>query len=215
MSVAMQRPSPWTASEIAFSSSSPPSSRLGRESIMPALPLGRRGQQHLLDDLRAASSPSTRPRRSAGSSRACGSGPSRICRLLARLQRQPLVVDHDQRAVALDHRPLGREVRAARSGSFRGGCTARRRARSSSRAGTRGCSRPCGPCRCRGSTARAAGSWDPSGGACRGTSRRAPWPATSPRRGGPRRTRRRTCAVERLLQPLGLHDVVCTSCCRA
>jgi hypothetical protein len=51
----------------------------------------------------------SRRRRSAGSSPACGSGLS-LLRRFARAQRHALVIDHDQRAVALDDRALGREV---------------------------------------------------------------------------------------------------------
>ena len=48
-------------------------------------------------------------------------------------------------------------------------CTARRRARSSWRSGRRACARPCGCGRCRGSTARAAGSSGPTGRTRRGS----------------------------------------------
>ena len=71
-------------------------------------------------------------------------------------------------------------------------CTARRRARSSSRSGRRGCARPCGAGRCRGSRARAAGSSGPTDRTRRGRSRRAPWRVPCLRRGARRRRRRRT-----------------------
>ena len=60
-----------------------------------------------------------RSRRSADSSPACGSGRRAHQRLLARLQRHPVVIDHDQRAIPLDHRPLARRSTAARSGYSR------------------------------------------------------------------------------------------------
>ena len=50
-------------------------------------------------------------------------------------------------------------------------CTPTRRARSSSRAGTRARARPCGCARCRGSTAPGAGSWGPTGRSRRGRRR--------------------------------------------
>ncbi len=71
-------------------------------------------------------------------------------------------------------------------------CSARRPARSSWRAEKRGCSRPCRCGRCRDSTVRAAGSWDPTGRRNRGTNRPAPWRGTSPRRGARRRRPRRS-----------------------
>ena len=57
-----------------------------------------------------------------------------------------------------------REVQRHDRDVLAGGCSARRRARSSWRAGTRGWSRPCACGCCRGSTARAAGCADPSDG---------------------------------------------------
>ena len=54
--------------------------------------------------------------------------------------------------------------------------------------------RACGD-RCRGSTARAAGSSGPTGRTRRGTRRSAPWRGPSPRRAGRRRTPRRTRAA--------------------
>src|SRR6201996_547729 len=71
-------------------------------------------------------------------------------------------------------------------------CRTRRRARSSSTGGTPGCARRAGSGCCKGSTARAAGFWGPTGRTRRGTRTRAPWPGPSPRPGGPRRRRRRT-----------------------
>ena len=153
-------------------------------------------EQHLLDDRRAACRRRSRPRRSAGSSRACGSARCFISGSSPGSQRHAVVVDHDQRAVALDDRALGRRSRAARSGCSRGGCTARRRARSSSRAGRRGSISPLllarvvqvpqlGPLVLR----------VPAVLRRCGTRRRAPWRGTSPRRGGRRRRprRSRTC----------------------
>ena len=115
--------------------------------------------------------------------------------LLAVAQRHAVVVDHDQRAVALDDRPRRAEVQRHDRDLLAGGCTATRRARSSSTAGTPAASRRgCGG-RCRCATARAAAASGPSGAAPSGSRRSAPWPATSPRRGGRRRTpgRTRTC----------------------
>ena len=60
------------------------------------------------------------------------------------------------------------------------------------RSGTRGRSRPGACARCRGSTAPAAGSSDPTGRTRRGRRRSAPWRAPSPRRGARRRCRRRS-----------------------
>ena len=116
-----------------------------------------RGQQHLLDDRRHACRPRSRWRRSAGSSRACGSAPSSCAGTSPGLQRHALVIDHDQRAVALHHRAHGGEVQRHDRDVLAGRCTARRRARSSSTAGTRGCSRPCACARCTATTAPGAG----------------------------------------------------------
>ena len=135
--------------------------------------------------------PCSRWRRSADSSRACETGPSDL-RALAGLQRQPLVVDHDQRAVALRPPDAAPRNKAAPPECARDGCRARRRARSSSTAETRGCSRPCACARCRCATARAAAASDPSGDAHCETRTRAPWRATFPRRGARRRSRRRS-----------------------
>ena len=107
----------------------------------------------------------SRSRRSADSSRACGSARARICGFSPASQRQAVVVDHDQHAVALDDRPLGGEVERHDRDVLAGRCTARRRARSSSTAGRRGCSRRLICARCRGATAPAAGSSGPSGAA--------------------------------------------------
>ena len=148
-------------------------------------------QQHLLDDLRQRRRVALdRPGQRVAAERA---EPHPLHhRLLAGPQPHPLVVHHDA-ACRRARRPGGRRrSTAARSGCSPGGCTARRRARSSCSAGRRGCSRPCSPCRCTGSTAPAAGSSGPTGAAGRGSSRRAPWPGSSPRRGGRRRTPRRT-----------------------
>ena len=57
---------------------------------------------------------------------------------------------------------LVRVVQRRQVDAPRRGCRARCRARSSSTAGTRGCSRPCGAGRCRGSTARGAGCAGPT-----------------------------------------------------
>ena len=59
---------------------------------------------------------------------------------------------------------------------------------------TRMCSPRVDAGRCRGSTARAAGSSGPTGRTRRGRRTPAPWRGPSPRRGGRRRTRRRTGA---------------------
>ena len=61
---------------------------------------------------------------------------------LAGLELHALVVDHDQRAVALHHRAASWRNRAARSGCSPPGCIARCRARSSSTAERRGCDSP-------------------------------------------------------------------------
>ncbi len=126
--------------------------------------------------------------------------------LLAGLERHAVVVDHQQRPVAAHHGPLGGEVERhdrdmlaldvvpdVELGPVRERKDAHRLA--------------AGFAHCRGATARAAGSSDPSGAAPSGTSTRAPWPATSPRRAGRRRNRVEAGCVERLLQPLGLHHV--------
>ena len=75
----------------------------------------------------------------------------------------------------IDHRALLGEVERHDRDVLAGRCTARCRARSSSTAGRRGCSRPCACARCRAARARAAGSSDPSGAAPSGTRRCAPW----------------------------------------
>ena len=99
-----------------------------------------------------------------------------------------------ERGAADDDLALLGEVERHDRECSRRGCTARRRSRSSSRAGTRGCSRPAGSC---------AFSRFQSSGRCRfgiplavvgrGSRTRVPWRATSPRRAARRRWPRRSC----------------------
>ena len=90
----------------------------------------------------------------------------------------------------------GADARSRSTGpqASRCGCTARRRARSSWRSGTRGRARPCGSARCTATTARGAGAWGPTGRTRPGTRTRAPWRERALRRGGRRRTQRRSRA---------------------
>ena len=143
------------------------------------------GRPHLLDDRADRAGPWSGPRRCTGSSRACGSGTSRSA------ASRPAAAGWRPRpgsagGPAPPPRAPWRST-SARRGSSRARCRATRRARSSWRAGRRGCSRRgrCG--RCRGSTAPGAGSSGPTGRARRGTNRCAPWRASSPRRGARRR----------------------------
>ena len=98
----------------------------------------------------------------------------------------------DQRVAADDDLALLGEVERHDGNASRRGCSSRRRSRSSSTAGTRGCSRPGGCGRSAGSTARAAGSSDPTGRWRRAARRCAPWRASAPRRAARRRTPRRS-----------------------
>ena len=123
--------------------------------------------------------------------RPCGSAPSPR----TRPRRRPAGDERAGRRAACRRARTPRACGRSRwtgSRAPRAGCSARCRARSSSTAGTPGCARPAGSWRCRGSTARGAGSWGPTGRTRRGTRTPAPWPWPSPRRGGPRRTPRRT-----------------------
>ena len=101
-----------------------------------------------------------------------------------------------QHAVALEDLALVGEVDRGHLDVLAARCTARRRARSSWRAGRRACARRGGCGRCRGSRARAAGLAGPTGRTRRGARRRAPWRGPSPRRGGRRRRRRRTVLLD-------------------
>ena len=65
--------------------------------------------------------------------------------------------------------------------------------------------------RCRSATARAAGASDPTGAGPSGPRRSAPWPATSPRHAGRRRSTGRTCCSSMTcLRPSVFHMSVCT-----
>ena len=113
-------------------------------------------------------------------------------RPLARHQRHERLLERDQRLAADDHLALLGEVQRHDRNASRRGCSSRRRSRSSSTAGTRGCSRPAG-CGCSAAaTARAAGSSDPTGRWRRAARRCAPWRAIAPRRAARRRTPRRS-----------------------
>ena len=97
-----------------------------------------------------------------------------------------------QQAVAPHHLAPVREVEARQGQAARARCTARRRARSSWRSGTRACARRDARGRCRGPSTPGAGASGPTGRSCRGTRTRAPWRAPSPRRAGRRRSGRRS-----------------------
>ena len=99
------------------------------------------------------------------------------------MQRGELV-DRVEHPVALDDLALGGEVQRRDLDVLGLRCRSRCRARSSSTAGRRGCSRPGRRGRCTGSRAPGAGSWGPTGRTRRGTRRRAPWRGPSPRRAG-------------------------------
>ena len=156
-----------------------------------ALPLGDPGQQHLLDDGRQGRRVAVDR---AGQRIAAERAKPHLAHLgrLAGLERHPVVVDHDPGAVAPHDRSRLARSTAARSECSRGGCIARRRARSSSTAETRAGSRLCACGCCRGARAPAAAASDPSGGVPSGSRTRAPWRATSLRRAGRRRTPRRS-----------------------
>ncbi len=93
----------------------------------------------------------------------------------ARRERRLAVGQLDEVAVGVEHPvaaedlALVGEVDRRDLETPRRGCTATRRARSSWRSGRRARARPCGCARCRGSTARGAGSWDPTGRSRRGS----------------------------------------------
>ena len=150
----------------------------------------------------------SRPRRSAGSSRACGSGPLRICGTSPGCERHALVVDHDQRAVALDHRPLRGEVERHDRDLLEvdvlpdvelGPVREREDADALARAAC---------ARCRGATARAAGSSGPSGAARSGTrrSRSLARDFSSSRRAPPKAASKPYWSSA-CFSALGLHDV--------
>ena len=117
--------------------SSSPSTRDGSWSITRPWRSEVRRDQHLGDDLfqrvgvgfDRAGERIAAQRAEAHAAACAGVSPS--------AQRQALVVDHDQRAVALDHRALRGEIQRRHRDASRGRCTATRRARSSSTAGTR------------------------------------------------------------------------------
>ena len=95
-------------------------------------------EQHLRDDRRRASRRRSRPRRSADSSRACGSAPCACCGASpgsSGMRSSSTMISVPSRSTT--GRCCG-EVQRHDRDAPRGGCTARRRARSSSRAGTRG-----------------------------------------------------------------------------
>ena len=121
-------------------------------------------------------------------------------RAVAHGRGERLLVVHQRRRTSLDRveHPVAREDLALVGHVDRRQlellltrCTARRRARSSWRSGTRGCSRRGARARCRGPTAPGAGGAGPTGRSRRGSSARAPWRGRAPRRGGRRRSRRR------------------------
>ena len=153
--------------------------------------LGDPGDRGLLDHRLVVGRARRRRRRCRSRRRRSGSGPSR-----ARPRRPPgsgeVLVDGHQQAFVVDHLALVGEVDRRQVDLLARRGSARRRARSSRRSGRRGCARPCGGGRCRGATARGAGSSDPTGRTCRGRRRPAPWRGPSPRRGGRRRRRRRS-----------------------
>ena len=81
----------------------------------PALALGGARRQHLADDLlQAVGVGFDRAGQRIAAERA--EAHHAVLDDLAGLELHPLVVDHDQHAVALDHRPLAWRNRAARSG---------------------------------------------------------------------------------------------------
>jgi hypothetical protein len=173
--------------------SSSPSSRL----IVvdhAALALAGGGQQHLLDDLLQRVGLGLDR---AGQRVAAQGAEAHLLhhRHLAGLQRHALVVDHDQRAVALDHRPLGGEVQRHDGDvlavdvlpDVQLGPVADRE-----HADRLALVLACG--RCTGSTAPAAGSSGPSGAGRAEARRCAPWRGSSPRRAARRRRRRRSRA---------------------
>ncbi len=74
-----------------------------------ALALRMAGQQHLLNDLRQGGG--RRAHRPGQRIATQGAEPHALqLRRLARLQRHPLVIDHEQGAIPLDHRPLRRQI---------------------------------------------------------------------------------------------------------
>ena len=178
-----------------------------------ALALGGGGQQHLLDDLRQRRRRRSRPRRSADSSRACGSAPSSSAAVSPGSQRHALVVDHDQRRrrARTTGRSLGEIQRHDRDvlqvdvlpDVELGPVRQREHADALALVLARVVEAP---------QLRAAGASGPSDAAPSGTRRRAPWRATSPRRGARRRTprRSRTCRA-----PASAPAVFMTSVCTA
>ena len=152
------------------------------------------GQQHFLDHRARASPPRSRPRRSADSSPACGSGSSASTGTSPGSQPEAIVIDHQQQPVALHRRARRGEIERHDLDLLELDILPDVELGPVARAGTRGCSRPW-PCgHCRAATARAAGSWGPSGGWRCGTRRCAPWRGSSPRRAARRRTPRRSRA---------------------
>ncbi len=129
-------------------------------------------------------------------------------RPFARLQRQPLVVHHDERAVALDHRPFGGEVQRHDGDVLQldvlpdvelGPVRQRKHADALAGALARVVERPeLGPLAASG----------PSGAAPSGTRRCAPWRGSSPHRGARRRRRRRSRDLSSAcFSACGLHHV--------
>ena len=106
------------------------------------LTLGVAREQHLPDDGRQACRRRFRSRRSADSSRASGSALFCIAGLSPGSSGIRSSSTMIERPVALDHGALAGEVQRDDWNASRGRCIARRRARSSSTAETRGCSRP-------------------------------------------------------------------------
>ncbi len=108
----------------------------------PALAFRGRGDEHFLDDVEKRRGVAVD---GAGQGIAAERAEADLAHLLllAGHERQALVIDHDDLAVADDHRPLLGEVERHDLDAAADGCIARRRARSSSTAGTRGSTRPC------------------------------------------------------------------------
>src|SRR5271170_5854784 len=75
----------------------------------PALPLRAFCQQHLLDDFRKGSRLALHGSRERIASERTETHAAHL-RFLTRMQRHALVVDHDERSVALHHRARCREI---------------------------------------------------------------------------------------------------------
>jgi len=149
-----------------------------------ALALGGGGEQHLLNDVGQARRLAFRSRPSADSSPTCGNRTLFICGVSPGSSGIPRVIDHDERAGALHHRALGREIKRHDRKSSPDRCIARCRARSSWTAERRARIRPWRGAHCRDAKAPGADVSDPSDAAGSGWRRSAPWRGSSPRRAG-------------------------------